>query len=315
VAPPVYVQPTTTSEPAPYVPPTTTAAAPSKTQSTAPAESSSSSSSDAIFGKAIVYSPYHNNGDCKDASDVSTDLNHIIGSNNYAGVRLYGVDCSQVENVLPVARSLGIKVMLGIYDVSQAQSEAETIINAVGGDWDVVHSIGVGNEEVNNAVNEGLDGKTAAAGSLAAAALVKGVVSAAGFTGQVVTPEVFWRITEFPELCGSSSFVAANAHPFFDGGVLADGAGNWLSEQTASIEKACGKPVLITETGWPTAGSPNGVAVPSTPNQDTVLSQACSSLNDDLVILGAYNDKWKNNNSGTFGAENFWGVLGDSITN
>lgn len=306
VSTPVYVQPTST--PAPYVAPTTSAAPPppAKTKSTPPpaASSSSSTPSGAIFGKALVYSPYHNDGTCKDAADVSTDLNHIIGTTkNYAGVRLYGTDCNQVANVLPVARTLGIKVMLGVYDITQAQAEANTIVSAVGGNWDVVHSVGCGNEEVNKAILAGKSGDEAVAASLAAAAIVRSTVSAAGFTGQVVTPEVFMRITQFPAICGSSSFVAANAHPFFDGGVTAEQAGTWYSEQIANLEKACNKPVLITETGWPTQGTANGVAVPSEANQATVISSACSSLKDDFVTLSAYNDLWKKNFDGSFGAE------------
>jgi len=313
----------TTSTPAPAlinvspstyaVPAATTPAAVASSYSAPAAASSSASSSNGIFGKALVYSPYHNDGTCKSASDVSTDLNSVMSG--YAGVRLYGVDCNQVPNVLAVARKMNFKVMLGIYDITQAAADATTIVSAVGGDWSVVHSIGSGNEVVNKAILSGQDGNAAVAQSLAAAEVVRGIVKAAGFTGPVVTPDVFHRFTEFPALCGSESWVAINCHPFFDGGITADQSGTFYTNNVAKVKSACGKNVLVTETGWPTQGMNNGVAVPSKDNQNTVVSQGGSALDNDYIVLGAFNDMWKQNNAATFDAEQYWGVHGASVTN
>lgn len=300
-----------------YVPGTTTSTL-KNLQTSSPASSGSGTPADGYFGKAIVYSPYHNDGTCKSAVDVATDFADIMGTgatNAFAGVRLYGVDCDQVKTVLPVARKMKFKVMLGIYDITQAAANAQTIIDAVGGDWGVVHSVGVGNEDVNKGILNGGDGNVIANNVMAAVARVKRLLKPAGYTGPVVNPEVFFRFAQFPQLCGTETWLAANAHPFFDGSVTAPGAGAFLTAQSAAVTKACNKPVLITETGWPSKGDANGVAVPSTDNQNLVVTDACSALGDNLVLLGAFNDYWKSNFEGSFGAEENWGILGNSVTN
>jgi outer membrane PBP1 activator LpoA protein len=94
----------------------TTAAAPSTTASSSAAASSSSSSapssSDLGSGfQGITYSPYSSNGACKSAEEVASD---IAALSSYGTIRLYGVDCNQVENVFK-AKAKDQKRFLGVY--------------------------------------------------------------------------------------------------------------------------------------------------------------------------------------------------------
>jgi len=75
------------------------------------------------------------------------------------------------------------------------------------------------------------------------------------------------------------------------------------------------KNIVVTETGWPMKGQRNGLAVPSLENQKAALSsirQEFSSTPGDVILFSAFNDRWKENNAGTFNTEGFWGIIGAS---
>jgi len=67
-------------------------------------------------------------------------------------VRLYGVDCNQVQNVVSALEQVGssMKLFLGVYDLGTASSQASTMISALNGDWSKVITVSVGNEPVND---------------------------------------------------------------------------------------------------------------------------------------------------------------------
>jgi exo-beta-1,3-glucanase (GH17 family) len=116
-------------------------------------------------------------------------------------------------------------------------------------------------------------------------------------------------------LCDASDYIAANCHPYFDGGVAAPSAGQWVVQQANSLRGICGKDVLITgtlpilswintETGWPSAGDPNGDAVPSKANQLIAKNSLLSALGNKVVLFSAFDDLWKN--PGPYDVEQNW---------
>lgn len=59
---------------------------------------------------------YNADSSCKTASQILPDFqNLVVGS--YPLVRNYGVDCNQVANVMAAAKSIGVRVMLGVYEL------------------------------------------------------------------------------------------------------------------------------------------------------------------------------------------------------
>lgn len=84
------------SSAAPAATTTSVAVVASSTSAAAPSSSSSSSGSFTGGSKGIVYSPYKVGG-CKTADEVKSDLAQLSG---YEVIRIYGVDCDQVPNVL-----------------------------------------------------------------------------------------------------------------------------------------------------------------------------------------------------------------------
>ena len=276
--------------------------------SAAPAAASSSSSSSSASGlNGIAYSPYSGsvadgNVGCKTAAQVAADFAAIPSSYNL--VRIYGTDCNQVENVLTAAKSKGMKVFAGVYDITQVASEIATIIAAANGDWSDFHTISIGNELVNS-------GGATVAAVVAAIGTARTALSAASYTGNVVTVDTSGAIESNPQLCEASDYVAANAHPFFDSDCVASDAGSWLLSTMQAVSSACGgKDTVITETGWPWAGTANGVAVPSSENQKTAISSIQSTVSSNVIMFTAFNDLWKQ--PGYLSVEQSWGVYGNS---
>lgn len=224
----------------------------------------------------------------------------------FSVVRLYGTDCNQVANVLAAIKGKGVSLFLGIFDLSQIQTECQTIIDAVKGDWSLINTVSVGNELVNN-------GGASVGQVTAAIGQVRSTLKAAGYNGPVVTVDTMVSMKANPDLCHASDFCAINCHAFFDGNVAANGAGRFVLEWARQVSEAAGgKTVVITETGWPTQGDTNNKAVPSKENQDAALQSIKEAFGQNAIFYSAFNDLWKKDSASTHNAERFWGILGNS---
>ncbi|KAF2169624.1 glycoside hydrolase family 17 protein [Zasmidium cellare ATCC 36951] len=295
------------SAPAPAPKPETTSSAPaeqpkpaSSSAPAAPSYSSGSGSGDSGSGRGITYSPYVAGGGCKSQDQVKSDIEKISG---YDLIRLYGVDCEQVTNVLAAAKPKGIKLFVGIFDVTNAGKEAQTLIDAVNGDWSSIDTVSVGNEWVNG-------GKGSADQVVSAINSVRGQLKSAGYSGNVVTVDTFVAMIANPSLCEASDYAAANCHAFFDGGKTAQEAGSFVKDQAERVKQACGgKRTVITESGWPWQGETNGAAVPSRENQQAALSGLKENFDKDIILYTAFDDMWKSDFAGSFNCEKYWGFL------
>lgn len=249
--------------------------------------------------KGITYSPYSDDGGCKSASQIASEIEQLSG---YSIIRLYGVDCDQVNAVM-AAKSSSQKIFAGIFDVANIESGVESLASAVkaNGGWDHVHTVSVGNELVN-----GGQASVSQVGDYVSTA--KSALSSAGYSGPVVSVDTFIAVINNPGLCKFSDYIAVNAHAFFDGNVAADDAGEWVLQQIQRVALACGsKSVFITETGWPSKGDSNGAAVPSESNQKAAVKSITSACGNDVTLFTAFNDLWKAD--GPFNAEKYWGIL------
>ncbi|OOG00428.1 glycoside hydrolase family 17 protein [Aspergillus carbonarius ITEM 5010] len=254
---------------------------------------------DRRFG--ISYSPYNDDGTCKTQDQVNQDLDKLT---QYAFVRIYGIDCDQTKKVTTAARQRNLKVFAGVFDLQNFPASLDYITGAAAGDWSVFHTITIGNELVNK-------GQNSVGDVVNAVNTARKRLRAAGYRGSVVTVDTFSVMLQHPELCVVSDYCAANCHAFFDANNTPDQAGQYVKNQAAQISKAAhNKKTLITESGWPHAGQANGEAIPSPENQQkalTSLKQAFTG-SDQLVLFTAFDDQWKQDSSGTYGAEKYWGI-------
>ncbi|KAI9788615.1 MAG: hypothetical protein M1816_006761 [Peltula sp. TS41687] len=301
-----------------YAPaPTTTEAAyqapaPVSEQSAAPSTSPSSApepptSAPAAAGHGLTYTPYNADGTCKSKDQVDEDFKKISG---FSMIRMYGTDCNQLQTVIPAAQAKGMKVFAGISNNNvlggKVQQDVEALASACGDKWDVIDTIAVGNELVQSGNSPGV--------AVAAVNSAREALRAKGYNGPVVSVDTVGAMTNHPEICQNSDYVAANIHAFFDGKIEASGAGPFVNELAKQVAGACGgKKVVVTETGWPNGGSTNNKAVPGPEQQQAALAsirEQYSSNPAGVIFFSAFNDLWKVDNPTTFGCEKHWGILG-----
>lgn len=265
-----------------------------------PAQPASSSSSGNAGGSGlgVVYSPYNADNSCKSADQVHADFSKIQG---YHLTRLYGTDCDQVGILVNQSRANSMKVFLGIWDINKIEDEVEIIINSVGDDWSVVDTISVGNELLNKGIS--------AESIVAAVERARGLLRNARYQGPVVAVDTWNAILANPSVCQCSDYVAANTHAFFDGNVEAADAGKFVKQAVQRMSDACGKRVVVTESGWPRQGGANNKAVASPANQQAAIASLKSQFSADLILFSAFDDLWKKDFDGSFGCERFWGFI------
>lgn len=261
----------------------------------------------AAMGAGISYSPYTTKGECKSLQQVKNDMNTLSA---FRIIRLYGVDCSGVENVL-ASMSSNQELFVGIYNIDDYNINQDLSIlkKAVEGSsrgWPAVHTVSIGNELVN-------------AGLANAGQIVNALKSARSwfksnaseYSGAIVSVDTLVAVKNNPSLCDASDYIAVNCHPFWDGGVLPSDSGQWLQQQISELESICNnnKKIFITESGWPTQGDTFGNCVPSKSNQLAAVKSIGEALGEDVLMFTTFNDYWKN--PGPSNVEQHWGIFGE----
>lgn len=273
------------------------AAAEATSSASAPADNSGSFSAGT---KGVTYSPYNADGTCKDLNSVKSDFSKL---QDYSLIRLYGVDCNQVENVLQ-AKGENQQLFLGIFFMDQIEQGITQMANAIStyASWDCVNTVSIGNELVNSGA-----ATPAQIGSYVSTG--RSLLKSHGYNGPVVSVDTHVAIINNPELCEHSDYIAFNAHAYWDGSVVGADAGPWLLLQMQRVWSACGqsKSTLCTESGWPHQGQANGVAVANSEEQHAALSSISSTCGSDTIVFNAFDDMWKN--PGPKDVEQFWGFM------
>jgi exo-beta-1,3-glucanase (GH17 family) len=304
------IHPSSSSTPVPAPSSTSIASSPSvaaaapvvqAVQSVAAAVASSSASSSGSSGFGTAYAPFTASGGCKSQTQVNQDVAGFAGF--YSSIRIYGTSCNQVATVLQAAKSHGMKLFAGVENLSDLNSELQAIIAAANGDWSSFHTIAIGNELVNSGI-------ASPATVINALGTARGILTAAGFTGNLVTVDTMAATLNYPQLADASDYAAVNCHPFFDPNTAPEDSGSFIENQMSLLKAKLSNPnkqIVITETGYPHAGSSNGKAVPSPSNQAAALSSIKSKFSSAVFFLSAYDDAWKTSDASTFYAEQHWG--------
>ena len=189
--------------------------------------------------------------------------------------------------------------------MTRSTGEIQTIIDAVKGDWSHIDTVSVGNELVN-------DNAATVPQVVKAVSTARSLLRAANYNGPVVTVDTFIALIHNPELCQASDYAAANAHSFF-AGLPAEQAGPYAKEQQQNVQRACNKHTVITESGFPSRGEPNGQAVPSEANQKIAIASLQKAMpGRNLILYTAYDNLWLANTADTFDAEQYWGIYGSA---
>ncbi|HRD34489.1 MAG TPA: beta-1,6-glucan synthase [Rhodocyclaceae bacterium] len=256
--------------------------------------------------KCVSYAPYRLPGQTPFDPDlkigieqIRTDLAELARITEC--VRLYSVD-QGLDQVPTVARELGLKVLLGAWisaNPEHNRKELEHALALANANRDVVSLLIVGNEvllrrERSMAQMEAL------------------IRHAQASTDVPVTYADVWEFwIENAELADAVDTVTVHILPFWENDpVGVDAALEHVVDTVREVRETFDKPVLIGETGWPSAGRQREASQPSRVGQARYIREFVHQAHQEgwaYNLIEAVDQPWKRRLEGTVGG--FWGIL------
>jgi exo-beta-1,3-glucanase (GH17 family) len=121
--------------------------------------------------------------------------------------------------------------------------------------------------------------------------------------------DAYFLFVNHPAVSDACDMIFANCYPFWEG-YPAEHALVYMQEMYRQASNAAkGKPVIISETGWPNAGTPDRGAVPSYENAVRYFINAyqwADKEDIDIIYFSAFDEVWKTSKEGDVGA--YWGL-------
>ncbi|MFT4535647.1 MAG: GPH family glycoside/pentoside/hexuronide:cation symporter [Saprospiraceae bacterium] len=121
--------------------------------------------------------------------------------------------------------------------------------------------------------------------------------------------DAYFQFHERPNLVDACDLVLANCYPFWEGCDI-NYASNYLQQMYTITKNASkGKPVIITETGWPNEGETTKEAKPSAENAMKYFintSNWAKEENINLFYFSSFDESWKVHQEGNVGER--WGI-------
>jgi exo-beta-1,3-glucanase (GH17 family) len=206
----------------------------------------------------MCFSPFRdgkdpNIGDKVTVEQVRDHMKYIAPYTD--GIRTYGMDEGLAE-AGTIAHEFNLKIAMGAWIDQYANSndqELSLLVNkALAGEVDVAV---IGNEVLHRRDLEVSELIT----------LINEFKSQVPHV-PVTTSEVYNHWIEYPELIEACDLIYIHCYPFWDGVSIDDSIKTIDYQYNRVVKLANGKPVVISETGWPSDGTPNGDAVPTEEN-------------------------------------------------
>lgn len=247
----------------------------------------------------ICFSPYTEDqkpGDELDPAQIEQRLSIIAPHVQW--IRTFSV--SQGNELIPaIAKSLGLKTMVGVWldgEHDKNMSEIATAIDLA--KQGLIDLLAVGNEVL---LREEMSDQ-----------------QLVGYLEQVkqAVPDVpvgyvdaYYLFENFPLVADACDVIFTNCYPFWEGYSI-DHAHVYMKDMFyRAMAVAKGKPVVISETGWPDQGTSVGLATPSKENSMKYFVQAATwtkSMDIPLFYFSSFDEEWKVEDEGDVGA--FWGL-------
>ncbi|MCA0154138.1 glycoside hydrolase family 17 protein [Winogradskyella vincentii] len=205
------------------------------------------------------------------------------------------------EHVPVAAKKQGMKTLVGAWlsdDKEDNEKEIEGLIAlAKAGHVDVA---AVGNEVLyrNDLTKEELLG------------YIKRVKDALqGLDIPVGYVDAYYEFSRHPEIVELSDVVLANLYPFWEGCPIEYALGHMQAMYGQVVDAAQGKPIIITETGWPSeGGSYNGAVAGDVAAMKYFIDAIRWTEENDIPIFyfSSFDESWKTGDEGDVGA--YWGL-------
>jgi GPH family glycoside/pentoside/hexuronide:cation symporter len=121
--------------------------------------------------------------------------------------------------------------------------------------------------------------------------------------------DAYYQFLERPKLVDACDVILANCYPYWEGFSI-NQASIYLKHMYAVTKRSAqGKPIIITETGWPNQGNSNSKADPSPENAMKYFINAnnwSQQENIELFYFSSFDESWKTHHEGDVGQR--WGI-------
>jgi exo-beta-1,3-glucanase (GH17 family) len=234
-------------------------------------------------------------GSCKAPADWAADFAAIKSWPNPTkgplAVRVFASsDCNTIANIAQPAKDAGIKVFAGVWAAesdghfAREKNALDAALKQYGCEW--LAGVSVGSEDLYR--------KEIPAARLAeqindVRGLVRKYASVCPFLG--VTHTDTWTAWVDPAnapVIKAADFIVVNAFPYWQGAEIST-AGSVLATALANVRAVVGGKVMwLGETGQPTAGANEGLAVPSVANLQSYYRQTVCNKNGPLNDLSFF---------------------------
>jgi len=121
--------------------------------------------------------------------------------------------------------------------------------------------------------------------------------------------DAYYMYINYPEIVDECDVLFANCYPFWEYCAL-DISVEYMKKMYELVKtNSKGKPVVISETGWPTKGELYGAAVPSYENAIRYFINTYEWANQENIhvfYFSSFDEAWKISHEGEYGA--YWGL-------
>lgn len=121
--------------------------------------------------------------------------------------------------------------------------------------------------------------------------------------------DAYYMFVNYPEIVDACDVIFANCYPFWEHCALEIAVEYMKKMYELARTHAKGKPVIISETGWPTKGEQYGGAIPSYEHAMHYFIQTqewAQQENIHLFYFSSFDEAWKISKEGEYGA--YWGL-------
>ena len=238
------------------------------------------------------------NGSYPSAADIDSDL--ALLENKVRSVRTYSVSRG-LDQVPSLAEKHHLTVMLGAWigiDLTENHKELDILKRTLQAQPKNIVGILVGNEALMRQ-------------DVSEQQLIDYIREVKQFSTQPIsTSEQYKDWMAHPKLVAEVDYIAVHLTPYWFNVTVDEGVA-LVFNQYAQLQKAYpNKPIVITEVGWPSDGTPVGKGVASPENQTKFLCKFMRHAEKEKInyyILEAFDQPWKVYLEGSAGAH--WGIF------
>ncbi|KAJ4378787.1 hypothetical protein N0V86_005660 [Didymella sp. IMI 355093] len=260
--------------------------------------------------KGFNYGAQFNNDAAKKLADFEYEFNdakNLPGTDGWTSARLYTMIQHGTQNTVIEAIQAAINtkttLLLGLW-ASAGQESFNNEVNALKAAisqygtafTDLVVGISVGSEDLYRISAEGAGGNPGAEPDTLVGYIkqVRDAIAGTPLSGTKLGHVDTWQVyvnASNSAVIDNLDWIGMDAYPYFQGSFansIGNGGDLFFDAYNQTVAATKGKPVWVTETGWPVSGETDGQAVPSADNARIYWEDVTCKLVNDNVNLYYY---------------------------